>query len=188
MLHTEPSHVASPIDEEGLEPKASELAGRRRRTRRSVLIGLGFGSLAAIGAAGLALDGRRGPAPPPAAHVGGETTTARACGPAGSSSATQGSDSCAPAPSEPAAETAVAGPLLVQLRSTPPGAMVELEDRVYGTTPVDLEWTGSDATPGRIVTFAFRLDGFRTLYVTRALSGSPMLVSVELEPTKGGAP
>ncbi|HEY6880176.1 MAG TPA: serine/threonine-protein kinase, partial [Polyangiales bacterium] len=64
----------------------------------------------------------------------------------------------APAPT-PTAPTAAPAPppkpatVMVSLRSTPPGAMVLIGDREYGPTPIELEWTGVEAEPGRQVSF-----------------------------------
>ncbi|HEX5657801.1 MAG TPA: protein kinase [Polyangiales bacterium] len=64
----------------------------------------------------------------------------------------------------------------VTLRSTPPGAMVLIGDREYGPTPVEIEWTGAEAEPGRQVSFRFRRTGFRAMTITREVRGDRMQV------------
>ena len=83
---------------------------------------------------------------------------------------------------EPAAATAMqptAPPpkekiVLVSLRSVPPGAMVLIGDKEYGPTPTQIEWRGSDAEPGRQVSFRFRRTGYRALMVTREVRGDTL--------------
>jgi serine/threonine protein kinase len=87
--------------------------------------------------------------------------------------------SAAPAPA-PAVVAPVAPPkpasVIVTLRSTPPGAMVLIGDREFGPTPIELEWTGADAAPGREVSFRFRRTGFRAMTITRAITGERLQV------------
>jgi eukaryotic-like serine/threonine-protein kinase len=66
--------------------------------------------------------------------------------------------------------------VLVSLRSTPPGAMVLIGDREFGPTPVEIEWSGADAEPGRQVSFRFRRTGFRALTISREVRGDRMQV------------
>ena len=70
-------------------------------------------------------------------------------------------------------------PVMVTLRSTPPGATVEVDGRSW-TTPADVEWTGDEAAIGREVTFQFRLEGHRDFTVTRTVTGDSLDVSAEL--------
>ncbi|MET0285797.1 MAG: serine/threonine-protein kinase [Polyangiales bacterium] len=89
-----------------------------------------------------------------------------------------------PVPAKPAS-------VIVTLRSTPPGAMVLIGDREYGPTPVELEWTGADAEPGRQVSFRFRRTGFRAMTITREVRGERMQVETSfLDPVvpRKGAP
>jgi len=79
-------------------------------------------------------------------------------------------------PDPPEVQTA-----MVQLRSTPPGATVLVEDTEIGQTPADIEWSGDDAELGRRVTFLFRMDGHRDYSVTRVLTGDRLEVSATLE-------
>ncbi len=74
--------------------------------------------------------------------------------------------------------------VLVDLRSEPPGATVEVGDREYGPTPLQVEWTGDDAAEGREVTFQFHLDGHRDFTVTRTLIGEALDVRAELDPIR----
>jgi hypothetical protein len=64
--------------------------------------------------------------------------------------------------------------VLVSLRSVPPGAMVLIGDKEYGPTPTQIEWRGSDAEPGRQVSFRFRRTGYRALMVTREVHGDTL--------------
>jgi serine/threonine-protein kinase len=66
--------------------------------------------------------------------------------------------------------------VLVSLKSTPPGAMVAVGEREYGPTPTQVEWTGSEATMGREVTFRFQRKGYRDLTVTRQIRGDRLEV------------
>lgn len=77
---------------------------------------------------------------------------------------------------------------MVLLRSTPPGAMVRVGERVYGPTPSDVEWTGEDAARGRQVTFVFERPGYRAYSVTRVITGDRLEVSAELEEVVRAAP
>jgi serine/threonine-protein kinase len=66
--------------------------------------------------------------------------------------------------------------VLVSLRSTPQGAMVVVGDREYGPTPTQVEWTGTEASFGREVTFRFQRKGYRDLTVTRQIRGDRLEV------------
>jgi serine/threonine-protein kinase len=72
-----------------------------------------------------------------------------------------------PGPATAAANATV----LVSLRSTPPGALVVVGGKEFGPTPIQLEWSGADATLGREVTFRFQRKGYRDLTVTRQIRG-----------------
>lgn len=89
------------------------------------------------------------------------------------------------ASSPPVAE-APAPRLRVTLRSTPPGAMVNVEPptgtpREYGPTPVEFEWIGPDAERDREVAFRFELSGHRDMTVIRRITSDTLHVSVELD-------
>jgi len=72
---------------------------------------------------------------------------------------------------------------MVSLRSTPPGATVQVDEREW-TTPADVEWTGDEAAMGREVTFQFRLEGHRDFTVTRTVTSDTLDVSAELSPVE----
>ena len=72
--------------------------------------------------------------------------------------------------------------VLVDLRSEPPGATVQVGERSYGPTPLQVEWTGDEAEEGREVTFQFHLEGHRDFTVTRTLIGDTLDVRAELDP------
>lgn len=72
--------------------------------------------------------------------------------------------------------------VVVNLRSDPPGAMVQIGDGEHGPTPTQLEWFDADATPGREVTFQFHLDDYRDFTVTRTVVGATLDVDARLEP------
>ncbi|MEM1414948.1 MAG: serine/threonine-protein kinase [Myxococcota bacterium] len=82
----------------------------------------------------------------------------------------------------PTVDPAPAAPMLVSLRSDPPGAMVEIEGEEgrRGPTPADFEWAGAEAEPGREVTFRFHLEGHQVFTVTRTLRGERLDVSATL--------
>lgn len=70
---------------------------------------------------------------------------------------------------------------MVVLRSTPPGATVNVGDTAIGQTPTDVEWSGDDAELGRRVTFVFQLDGYRDYSVTRVITRDRLEVAATLE-------
>ena len=70
---------------------------------------------------------------------------------------------------------------LVSLRSTPPGATVNVGEQAYGPTPTDVEWSGEDATRGREVTFVFHLAGYRDYSVLRTVTSDTLEVSATLD-------
>ena len=77
---------------------------------------------------------------------------------------------------------------MVSLRSTPPGAMVQVGDREYGPTPATVEWSGADAERGRSVTFRFHLDGHQDFSVTRIVSGDQLDVEATLTALRAARP
>jgi serine/threonine-protein kinase len=79
--------------------------------------------------------------------------------------------------------------VLISLRSSPPGAMVAVADAEYGPTPIELEWSGPDALPGRQVTFRFRRTGYRAVIVTREIRGKRLKVEATFQdPLQTSAP
>jgi serine/threonine-protein kinase len=95
-------------------------------------------------------------------------------------------------PATQAAAPAPDGPsVIISLRSTPPGAMVVVGDREYGPTPVEVEWRGPDAQPGRQLTFRFRRTGYRAVLVTREIRGPELEVQAsfrDVQPAGAAAP
>ena len=124
----------------------------------------GLGVLALLGAGVVAWmtrpPGPVAPTPPPTRSIPAAQTD------------TQGTSATAP----PTVTTT-----LVVLRSEPPGATVTVDDREYGPTPADVEWTGADAERGRQITFLFSLEGHRDYSVTRVITGDRLEVDAELE-------
>jgi serine/threonine-protein kinase len=76
--------------------------------------------------------------------------------------------------------------VLVRLTSTPSGATVTADGKVYGQTPADIEWWGEPAAPGRQITFEFAKDGFEKVTVVRTVHGEKLNVEAVL-PLHGGA-
>ena len=81
----------------------------------------------------------------------------------------------------PSEEPAIAS-VIVSLRSSPAGAMVVVNEREYGPTPAEVEWTGPDAERGHEVTLRFQKEGFRDFTVTRTITSDRLEVHAELEP------
>ncbi|MEY4513680.1 MAG: hypothetical protein RLZZ450_5802 [Pseudomonadota bacterium] len=77
--------------------------------------------------------------------------------------------------------------VLVRLTSTPSGATVTADGKVYGQTPADIEWWGEPAAPGRQITFAFQKDGFETVTVVRTVHGEKLNVEAVLPLNAAGA-
>ena len=82
-----------------------------------------------------------------------------------------------PTPGAPTFDT-----VAVELRSEPAGAKVLVSGVELGTTPTQIEWTGTDATFGREVVFTFRLDGYRDYTVMRTVRNDTINVLAHLEP------
>ncbi|AKF07751.1 serine/threonine protein kinase [Sandaracinus amylolyticus] len=70
--------------------------------------------------------------------------------------------------------------LMVSLRSTPPGATVEIAGREYGPTPAQVELVGELATEGRELELVFSRPGFRPTTVTQVVHGTSMEVEARL--------
>jgi serine/threonine-protein kinase len=163
----------TPANGQGME---AARVNTRAADRRSKLMLLAAGASLALLAVGgfVAVNGRshaantaavHNPPPSSSAPVGGHTQRPLAPNPSPN------------AATQPAAlPTAVqAQPtVLVSLRSTPPGAMVAVDDKEYGPTPTQVEWTGEEAALGREVTFRFQRKGFRDLTVTRQIRGDKL--------------
>ncbi len=172
--HTPSGGVASapisiPSWEAPLEPGDS--AAPRSGRKKFVAVAIALSVAIAIGGAMAMVDDP----PPPRATPSSAPTE-----PAAPVAAT------APTPTEPAATTTPPGPatasrVRVLLRSTPPGASVIVDDRTYGPTPAEIEWTGDDAREGREVTFRFTLEGHGDYTVTRSLVGDTLTVEAALE-------
>jgi hypothetical protein len=52
--------------------------------------------------------------------------------------------------------------------------MVTAGGKEYGPTPTQIEWTGSEASIGREVTFRFQRRGFQDVTVTRQIRGAQL--------------
>jgi eukaryotic-like serine/threonine-protein kinase len=77
--------------------------------------------------------------------------------------------------------------VLVRLTSTPSGATVTADGKVYGQTPADIEWWGELATPGRQITFSFEKEGYEKATVVRTVHGEKLNVEALLPPLSGPA-
>jgi len=77
----------------------------------------------------------------------------------------------------------------IVLSSDPGGAEVFVDERSLGSTPLDIEWVGEAATPGREVVFRFVKSGYRPLTVSRVIAGERIQVDSTLEalPRVGGS-
>lgn len=80
-----------------------------------------------------------------------------------------------------AARPAPVARVQILLTSTPSGAEIFADDRSIGQTPLDIEWTGDEAAPGRQVTFRFERTGFRPFTASRTLTGERIEVAATLE-------
>ncbi len=108
--------------------------------------------------------------------------------------ATREPEPVAAQPVEPSVpEPAPIRSVIVELDSTPPGAMVRIGDAEYGPTPAQVELTGERAEPGVELTFAFTADGYESVNVTRAvprdgtLDVSTRMRRIRRAPPRGGA-
>jgi len=70
--------------------------------------------------------------------------------------------------------------VLVRLTSSPSGATVTADGKVYGQTPADIEWWGELAAPGRQITFSFEKDGYDKATVVRSVHGDNLNVEAVL--------
>ncbi len=70
----------------------------------------------------------------------------------------------------------------LRLRSDPHAALVRVGDRVYGPTPIDVEWVDAKAA-GDEITFRFERPGYEPLSVVRKLRGPSLTVSAKMQPT-----
>jgi hypothetical protein len=93
----------------------------------------------------------------------------------------------AAAPTAEQAATTAQQHVLVRLTSTPSGATVTADGKVYGQTPADIEWWGEPAAPGRQITFAFQKDGHETVTVVRTVHGEKLNVEAVLPQTAAAA-
>ncbi len=82
---------------------------------------------------------------------------------------------------EEAPSAGVVHRVLLVLDSTPPGAMVRVGDKEYGPTPVEVELSGEQATPGRTLELRFHKVGFYDYTASRVLvEGEPLRVTAKL--------
>ena len=70
---------------------------------------------------------------------------------------------------EPEPEPVAIASVLVELASSPSGAMVAIGEQSYGPTPAQVELTGENAAPGAELTFVFTVDGYWATTVTRVV-------------------
>ncbi len=80
---------------------------------------------------------------------------------------------------EPEAPAPIAS-VILDLRSTPAGALVTMDGRTLGTTPASVQLTGEDAERGRSLTLQFILAGYATAEVTRTVSSETLEISATL--------
>lgn len=69
----------------------------------------------------------------------------------------------------------------IVLSTDPGGAQVFVDERVIGTTPLDIEWVGDQAHRGREVVFRFVKDNYRPLTVTRVITSERIEIDSSLE-------
>jgi serine/threonine protein kinase len=74
--------------------------------------------------------------------------------------------------------------LLLDIRSTPPGATVRIGERDYGPTPTQVELVGPLAVEGTELLLVFERGGYRNMPVTRRVEGSTMQVEARLLPVR----
>jgi hypothetical protein len=68
------------------------------------------------------------------------------------------------------------GKVVVTLRSTPPGATVQVGDRSYGPTPVHIVLSGDNAVIGRPLEFHFSREGYMPYTVRQRVESQKMVV------------
>ncbi len=101
------------------------------------------------------------------------TGAAEAPKPAGATGEAAGGEQEVPAPK-------VARVLLV-LDSVPPGATVQVGEKTYGPTPVEVELVGEQATPGRSLELRFTKTGYYEYTASRVVvEGEPIRVTARL--------
>ncbi len=145
------------------------------KPRRTLLWGAALGVLGAAAVVFfLRADTATAPAHPPAAPMfdtEAQPTQGPAAGPV---------EEVAGAPT--VSDTAVTPTLVIELRSEPSGAMVEIDGRTYGPTPASIELTG-DNVDGRQIDIRFHRDGFEDRSVAQRLRPGTATVFTTLEPT-----
>ena len=83
---------------------------------------------------------------------------------------------------EPTQENlALEEPFVISITSTPSGAAIFIDEQNVGVTPVQVERTGSEATPGQTLTFRFQYEGYRDLSITRTIAHDALDIDVELQ-------
>jgi len=106
--------------------------------------------------------------------------------PLGATTTPLGAQPTQPTPSAAELEATAQQHVLVRLTSTPSGATVTADGKVYGQTPADIEWWGEPAAPGRQITFGFEKDGYEKITVVRTVHGEKLNVEAVL-PQRGAA-
>lgn len=88
---------------------------------------------------------------------------------------------------DPPPERVTIASVLIELESSPSGAMVAIGEQEYGPTPAQVELTGDSAAPGTELTFVFSRAGFRDTTVTRVVRGDGTLgVTARLRRLRAG--
>ncbi|MDB4986942.1 MAG: hypothetical protein JWN04_2120 [Myxococcaceae bacterium] len=96
------------------------------------------------------------------------------------------SPGAAPAALSPEAAARAQRHVLVRLTSTPSGATVTADGKVYGQTPADIEWWGDLAASERQITFVFEKAGYEPNTAVRSLHGEELNVEVALTKQQAG--
>jgi hypothetical protein len=163
--------IAAPSDE---LLDSSPFAQQQQKKNRAMLFVVGALVLAALVGGWMALRGGDEPIPTASTTNGTGTTGTTTTG-----------TTVEPRPDTTMTEATMVTPteatVAVTLESTPPGAMVRVENVEYGPTPTTVQWTGAEAAVGREVTFQFQLDGHRDFTITRTVIGETLNVVATLE-------
>ena len=163
--------IAAPSDE---LLDSSPFAQQQQKKNRAMLFVVGALVLAALIGGWMALRGGDDPIPTASTTNGTGTTGAGTTG-----------TTVEPPPDTTMTEATMVAPteatVAVTLESTPPGAMVRVDNVEYGPTPTTIHWSGAEAAVGREVTFQFQLDGHRDFTITRTVIGETLSVVAALE-------
>jgi serine/threonine protein kinase len=95
-------------------------------------------------------------------------------------SGTPTAEPVAPTPAPTPAPLIAPRHVMVRLTSTPSGATVTADGKVYGQTPGDIEWWNDQAADGRQITFVFEKEGYETATAVRSIHGGELAVDVAL--------